>query len=125
MKTGRHAYRSRFVVRPYRRIPSSYSSYYMSGNVIGKGVVRDVSRTGLRVLGDHSLAPGTELCIRLILGDDIPPLEISRVSVRWANEYEFGLRIEQVTPPAAQRLASLISADIGLRPDGHTDTRHV
>ena len=114
MKTVRSAYRTRFVVRPYRRIPTSYSSYYMSGSVIGKGVVRNVSRTGLRVLGDHSLASGTELCIRLILGDG-DPLEISRASVRWASEYEFGLRIEQVTPHAAQRLAGLINADIGLR----------
>ena len=117
MKTVRSAYRGRFVVRPYRRIPTSYSSYYMSGSVIGKGVVRNVSRTGLRVLGDHSLALSTEVCIRLTLGEGAPPLEISRASVRWANEYEFGVRIEQVTREAAQRLARLINADIGLRSD--------
>ena len=42
--------RTRFVLRPYRRIPTWYGSYYMSGSVIGKGVVKNLSRTGL--LGD-------------------------------------------------------------------------
>ena len=120
MKPVRPTHRSRFVLRPYRRIPTWYSSYYMSGSVIGKGVVKNLSRTGLRVLGDHSLAPGTELCIRLTLGDAEPPLEISCASVRWTGLYEFGLRIEQIAPHAARRLAALISADLGLRP---TDAR--
>jgi hypothetical protein len=120
MKPVRPAHRSKFVLRPYRRVPTWYRSYYMSGSVIGKGVVKNLSHTGLRVVGDHSLAPGTELCIRLTIGDADPPLEISRASVRWANHYEFGLQIEQITPHAAHRLAALIKADLGLRP---TDAR--
>ena len=106
--------RTKFVLRPYRRIPTWYSIYYMSGNVIGKGVVKNLSREGLRVLGDHSLLSGTEVTVRLSLGDMDPPLEIARASVRWTDQHEFGLRIEQVTPHAAHRLAALITADIGL-----------
>ena len=120
MKPVYSAHRSRFVLRPYRRVPAWYSSYYMSGSAIGKGVVKNLSRTGLRVLGDHSLAPGTELSIRLTLGDADPPLEISCASVRWVNHYEFGLRIEHIAPHAARRLAALINADLGLGP---TDAR--
>ena len=115
MKTARNIPRTRFVLRPYRRIPTWYSSYYMSGSVIGKGVVKNLSHTGLRILGDHSLVQGTEVSIRLSFGDAVPPLEISRASVRWANQYEFGLRIEHLTAHAAHRLAGLIKADIGLR----------
>ena len=117
MKTAPNAPRRRFVLRPYRRISTWYSSYYLSGTVIGKGVVMNMSRTGLRVLGDHSLTPGTEVTIRLAFGETDPPLEIARASVRWANQYEFGLRIEHLTSHAAHRLARLISADINLRPD--------
>ena len=109
--------RTRFVLRPYRRIPTWYGSYYMSGSVIGKGVVKNLSRTGLRVLGDHSLAPGTEVSIRLTIEGADAPLEIARASVRWANQYEFGLRIEHVTVHAANRLAGLITADLGLPPN--------
>ena len=107
---------AKFVVRPFRRIPTWYSSYYMSGSVIGKGVVKNLSRTGLRVLGDHSLTPGTEVSVRLSIGETDPPLEISRASVRWADQYEFGLRIEHVTADTAHRLADLITADIRVRP---------
>ena len=69
------------------------------------------------MLGDHSLLPGTEVTVRLSIGKIHPPLEISLASVRWTDQHEFGLRIEQVTPNAAHRLAALITADIGLRPD--------
>ena len=117
MKTVRNTPRTRFVLRPYRRIPTWYSSYYMSGSLVGKGVVKNLSRTGLRVLGDHSLTPGTEVCIRLHLGETDLPLEIFRATVRWADQYEFGLRIEQLTPHAANRLACLINADTSLRPN--------
>lgn len=117
MKTVPNTPRIRFVLRPYRRIPTWYSSYYMSGSVIGKGVVKNLSRTGLRVLGDHSLTPGTEVTIRLHLGETDPPLEISNATVRWADQYEFGLRIEHLTTHAAHRLAGLINADVNLRPN--------
>ena len=116
-KTARPASRTKFVLRPYRRVSTWFNSYYLSGTVIGKGVVKNLSLTGLRVLGDHALTPGTQVCIRLTFGTMDPPLEISRASVRWANESEFGLKIEHVTPHAAQRLAYLIKADLALRPD--------
>jgi PilZ domain len=120
MKTARPGVpRTRFVLRPYRRIPTWYGSYYMSGSVIGKGMVKNLSRTGLRVLGDHSLAPGTEVSIRLTIEGADAPLEIARASVRWVSQYEFGLRIEHLTAHAANRLAALINADLGLPPD-HT-----
>jgi PilZ domain len=117
MKTVRNTARTRFVLRPYRRIPTWYGSYYMSGSVIGKGIVKNLSRTGLRVLGDHSLTPGTEVTIRFHLEETDPPLEISRATVRWADQFEFGLRIEHLTPHAADRLAALVNADINLRPN--------
>lgn len=116
MKTARHTTpRTRFILRPYRRIATWYDSYYMSGSVIGKGVVKNLSRTGLRMFGEHSLAPGTEVSIRLQIDGADSPLEIVRASVRWASQNEFGLRIEHVTPQAAHRIAHLINADPGLR----------
>ena len=107
--------RARFVVRPYRRIPTWFASYYMSASIIGKGVVKNLSRTGLRVLGDHSFTPGTQVSVRLSTSETDPPLEIFRASVRWADQYEFGLRIEDLSADAANRLADLINADIGRR----------
>src|SRR6478752_7330317 len=110
MKSVPNTPRIRFVLRPYRRIPTWYSSYYMSGNVIGKGVVKNLSRTGLRVLGDHSLTPGTDVCIRLHLGETGPPLEISRATVRWADQYECGLNSSRLTRPIAWPVSSTLTS---------------
>lgn len=115
MKTAATKAQSRkFVLRPYRRIPTWYRSYYLSGSMIGKGVVMNLSCTGMRVLGDHSLEPGTELSIRICLEEDSPSLEISRASVQWVNQYEFGLKIDHLTPGAAHRIAGLIKEQIGI-----------
>jgi len=114
-KPAKSTPRRGFVLRPYRRIATWYGSYYMSGSVIGKGVVMNVSCTGLRVLGDHSLELGTDVSIRVTV-DNGPPLEISRASVRWVKEYEFGLKIDHVTPLTSNRLARLIHDSIDRRP---------
>ena len=102
----------KFVLRPYRRIPTWYNSYYLSGTAIGKGVVMNLSRSGMRVLGDHNLQPGTELSVRVCLEEHSPPLEISCASVQWVNQYEFGLKINQLTSGAVHRITRLLNEHI-------------
>ena len=113
MKTSSRAQQkkttSRFIMRPYRRIPTWYLSYYMSGDLVGKGVVTNLSCTGMRVLGDHAMRPGTDLTVRLIVEEDKPPLEIERVTVQWVKEAEFGLRIVRISPSAATRITHLLA----------------
>jgi PilZ domain-containing protein len=116
MKTVKKKIQPRkFVLRPYRRIPTWYSSYYLSGNSIGKGVVMNLSRTGLRIQGDHFVKPGMELSVRVSVEEDSLPLEILRASVRWVNQYEFGLKIDQLTPMAVQRITALINEPVSTR----------
>lgn len=107
---------SRFIMRPYRRIPTWYMSYYMGGDLIGKGVVTNLSCTGMRVLGDHAMQPGTTLTLRLTLEEGMPPLEIERVTVQWIKEAEFGVRIVTIKPAAAKRIVRLLATQaLGLR----------
>jgi hypothetical protein len=105
----------KFVLRPYRRIPTWYASYYLSGSSIGKGVVMNLSCTGMRILGDHTLAPGTELSVRIDIEDSTAPVEISRASVRWVSKYEFGLEIRHLSPEAADRIAGLLNRSVRVR----------
>ena len=100
---------SRFIMRPYRRIPTWYLSYYMSGDLVGKGVVTNLSCAGMRVLGDHAMRPGMNLTVRLTVEEDKPPLEIERVIVQWVKEAEFGLRIVRISPSAATRITHLLA----------------
>jgi len=115
VKTGAKIQPRKFVLRPYRRIPTRYSSYYLSETAIGKGVVMNLSRTGMRILGDHSVKPGTELSVRVSVEKDHPPLEISRASVRWVNQNEFGLKIDHLTPGVSHRITCLIKQQAGAR----------
>ena len=99
----------KFVLRPYRRIPTWLRCDYMSGDAVGKGVVTNLSCVGMRVLGDHSLTPGTSLAVRVLLGEDEAPVEIACATVRWVNRYDFGLQIESRRPAATRRIAALIN----------------
>jgi PilZ domain len=121
MKTIRDKVQGRkFVLRPYRRIPTWYQSHYLSGSAIGKGVVMNLSCSGMRILGDHHLQPGIHLSVRVCLEEDGPPLEIPRASVQWVNQYEFGLKIDHLTPEASHRITSLLKQDISI---GHNRSK--
>jgi len=63
----------------------------------------------MRMLGDHALKAGTDLCVRLHLEEDQPPIEITRATVRWVREYEFGLQIDDQTAVAAGRIAEMLN----------------
>ena len=102
----------KFILRPYRRVPTWFMSYYLSGDAVGKGVVTNLSRTGMRVLGDHALSAGTEVSVRLALDDDSPSIEIGRATVRWVNEYDFGLQIDSISHDAARRIARMVRNEI-------------
>jgi len=102
----------KFILRPYRRIPTWFTFYYLSGNVVGKGIVTNLSCAGMRVSGDHALSPGAELAVRLTLEEDQPPIEITRATVRWVNEYDCGLQIESINPLAARRIAAVLNQQV-------------
>ena len=104
--------RTRFVLRPYRRIPTWLVLYYLSGECVGKGVVTNLSQSGMRVQGDHAVEPGLDLALRLTLADDGPTIEIERATVRWVDGYDFGLDLVRFSPLARSTLPDLVSQQI-------------
>jgi hypothetical protein len=103
---------TRFVLRPYRRIPTWLVLYYLSGKCVGKGVVTNLSQLGMRVQGDHAVEPGLDLALRIKFAEDGPPVEIERATVRWVDGYDFGLDLVHVSPLAANYIARLLSGQI-------------
>jgi PilZ domain len=103
---------TRFVLRPYRRIPTWLVLYYLSGECVGKGVVTNLSQLGMRVQGDHAVEPGLDLALRITFAADGPPIEIERATVRWVDGYDFGLDLVLVSPLAAKHIARLLSGQI-------------
>ena len=103
---------TRFVLRPYRRIPTWLVLYYLSGEGVGKGIVTNLSRSGMRIQGDHAVEPGLDLALRVTFADDVPPIEINRATVRWVDGYDFGLDLVLVSPFAAKHITDALSQQI-------------
>ena len=103
---------TRFVLRPYRRIPTWLVLYYLSGKCVGKGVVTNLSQLGMRVQGDHAVEPGLDLALRIKFAEDGPPIEIERATVRWVDGYDFGLDLVRFSPDAAMHIARVVSQQI-------------
>jgi hypothetical protein len=102
----------RFVLRPYRRIPTWIALYYLSGECVGKGVVTNLSQLGMRVQGDHAVEPGLDLALRFTLADSDSTIEIERATVRWVNGYDFGLDLVSLSPLAEGCIARALSRQI-------------
>ena len=103
---------TRFVLRPYRRIPTWLDLYYLSGESVGKGVVTNLSQLGMRVQGDHAVEPGLDLALRVTFADDGPTIEIKQATVRWVDGYDFGLDLVRLSPLAAKHIADVLSRQI-------------
>jgi hypothetical protein len=102
----------RFVLRPYRRIPTWLALYYLSGECVGKGVVTNLSQSGMRVQGDHAVELGLDLTLRVTFTDDGPPIEIERATVRWVDRYDFGLDFAHLSPLAVKHITNVLSQQI-------------
>ncbi len=101
-----------FVLRPYRRIPTWRVLYYLSGDSVGKGVVTNLSRSGMRIQGEHAVEPGLCLALRLSLDEDGPTIEVELATVRWVDGCDFGVDFIHVSPIAAKHIADALNRQI-------------
>ena len=101
-----------FVLRPYRRIPTKHGLYYLSAEYVGKGIVTNLSQTGIRIRGEHAVEPGLDLALRLTLSDNGPTIEIERATVRWVDGYDFGMEFDRLSPLAAAHITKVVSQKI-------------
>jgi hypothetical protein len=104
--------RTSFVLRPYRRIPTWLILYYLSGESVGKGIMTNLSQSGMRVQGEHAVEPGLHLGLRLTLEDSGMTIEVERATVRWVDGYDFGLDLVRFSPDTAMHIARLVSRHI-------------
>ncbi|TKB67105.1 MAG: PilZ domain-containing protein [Nitrospira sp.] len=103
---------TRFVLRPYRRMPIQRVLYYLSGKCVGKGVVSNLSQTGMRVQGEHEVEPGLELALRLTLSDDGPTIDIEQATVRWVDGHDFGLDFVRLSPVAKKHITDALTQQL-------------
>ncbi len=112
IKTSQKLKSTKFVLRPYRRVPSWHALYYMSGDTVGKGVVTNLSRSGLRVQGEHALAAGIDLSLRVVLSEGGAQIEIQQARVQWVSGCDFGVKIVRMSPLAATQITHALAAQL-------------
>ena len=110
---GEDAVSAGFTIRSHRRFPVKCAVDYRSDDCTGKGIVRNLSRSGWRVEGHHGVAPGTILALAVWLPGDNFPIKVEKAIVRWVKGHTFGIRIIAIRPAdggAAQAIRSASSA---------------
>lgn len=100
---------TQFTLRPFRRIPTWCVVHYLGGEFIGKGIMTNLSQSGMRVQGDHTVMPGMQVAIRLIFAENGSSVQIERAAVRWVNGCDFGLEFVHIAPMASKQIAHVIS----------------
>jgi hypothetical protein len=98
-----------FVLRPYRRVPSRYALHYLSADYVGKGVVTNLSQSGVRIQGEHAVEPGLCLALRIKLPNEGPTIEVERATVRWVEGYDFGMEFDRLSPLAVAHITHTLS----------------
>ncbi len=103
---------TRCVLRSYRRIPIQLARYYLSGTCVGKGIVTNLSQSGMRIRGEHEVEPGFEFALRLTRSDDGPMIDIAQATVRWVDGNNFGLDGVRLSPSAKKHIVDALSRQI-------------
>jgi hypothetical protein len=98
-----------FTIRGHRRFPVKCAVDYMSSDCVGKGIVRNLSRSGWRIEGDHTVAPGAILTLAVWLPGDSIPVKVEQAIVRWVSGRAFGIKILVMEPAEGMKLERLVA----------------
>ena len=86
------------------RIPLLASINYLTPEIVGKGLVIDVSREGLRIESQDPVHIGMRLALVLYLSHDQEPVMIEDATVQWATGTHFGVKFVKWSTNAEARL---------------------
>ncbi len=99
---------TRIHIRSASRFPVACPLYFLSDHFLGKGTATDLSPGGWRVEGDHQVATGQTLVLRVCLPDQERPVDVEQAVVRWCRDLEFGLQVQKIGPGEQGRLAKFV-----------------
>jgi len=98
--------------RDAERAPLNYRVTYTVDDealaASGEGIVRELSKTGCKILSTSPLAVGVKLTLSLDLQDGKSPLCLVGAKVCWLEGNHFGVKFPTVTAQERQRLQHVI-----------------
>ncbi len=97
-----------FHIRSSSRFPVGCPLYFLSNHFLGKGAATDLSHGGWRVEGDHRVATGMTLALRVVLPNQKRPVHVEQAVVRWCRDLEFGLQVQKIGPGEQRCLSKFV-----------------
>jgi len=73
-----------------------------------EGSLRDLSKTGCKILGTRLPAPGDRVALTLYLEDDHAPMCLTDVTVSWIKGSIFAVRFSKLTADERKRVQEMI-----------------
>lgn len=94
------------------RVPIGYRISYSGEEgariVTGEGILKDLSKTGCKILGANTSSMGSRLTLRLYLEDGQPPMCLTDVTVSWIDRVSFSVRFPKLSAEERKRLQEVI-----------------
>jgi c-di-GMP-binding flagellar brake protein YcgR len=108
------------------RVPIRYRVVYAGAEgariVRGEGVVKNLSKTGCKILGTAAISLGSRLTLLLYLEDAQAPMRLIDTLVSWVAKDSFSVRFPKLSPEERKRLQEVIFKNISLSAVDHRRT---
>jgi c-di-GMP-binding flagellar brake protein YcgR len=108
------------------RVPIRYRVAYSGAEgariVRGEGVVKNLSKTGCKILGTATISLGSRLTLLLYLEDAQAPMRLIDTLVSWVAKDSFSVRFPKLSPEERKRLQEVIFKNISLSAVDHRRT---
>ncbi len=102
----------RYAERVPIRYRITYSGEEGARIVTGEGALKDLSKTGCKILGAATSSLGNHLTLLLDLEDGQAPMRLTNVLVSWIARDSFAVRFPKLSPEERKRLQDVIWKNI-------------
>ena len=118
LKTNQQKAHSLLDRRYAERVPIGHRITYSGEEgariVAGEGVLKDLSKTGCKILGVAQSSLGSRLTLHLDLEDGQAPMRITDVIVSWISTDSFAVKFPKLSSEERKRLQEVIWKNISL-----------
>ncbi|HSF66513.1 MAG TPA: PilZ domain-containing protein [Nitrospiraceae bacterium] len=102
----------RYAERAQIRYRVSYSGEEGARIIRGEGALKDLSKTGCKIIGGATVSLGSRLTLLLDLEDGQAPMRLSDVLVSWIAQDSFAVRFPKLPSVDRKRLQDVIFKNI-------------
>ncbi|OAI45909.1 hypothetical protein AYO43_07370 [Nitrospira sp. SCGC AG-212-E16] len=104
----------RYAERVPIRYRITYSGEEGARIVKGEGALKDLSKTGCKILGVAASSLGSRLTLLLDLEDGLAPMRLTDVLVSWIAKDSFAVKFPKLSSEERKRLQEVIWKNISL-----------